>query len=150
MEHGLDGLYTAPRAHAEPTDRARVAASLRKRSAALFGFSLLGLLGSIVIGSLTNPSVALLPLGATVCIALAGAVHAIASITKSRKPLAILGSASLAMMNLSMAAAGAFAAWLSTITFTRGRQMRRLGKILLPPLAAGDAWTKRDIVVVDI
>jgi hypothetical protein len=37
---------------------------------------------------------------------------------------------------------GLFTAWLSTMTFTRGRQIRSFGKILLPPVEAGESWTK--------
>lgn len=42
--------------------------------------------------------------------------------------------------NLGMTLLGAFAAFLSTLTFSRGRQLRRRGAVLLPPLARGDAW----------
>jgi len=44
-----------------------------------------------------------------------------------------------------MAGVGALAAMLSTVTFTRGRQIRRLGQPVLPPVAEGDAWTKHDV-----
>jgi hypothetical protein len=144
MEHGLDDLYAPPRADAER------AASLNKRAATLFGCAVLGLLGSIVIGGATTPKVAVLPLGATAFIAIAGAVHAGAAAAKGGKTLSILGALTLAMMNAGMAVIGLFGAWISTVTFTRGRQIRRLGKIVLPPVAKSDAWTKRDIAVTDI
>jgi hypothetical protein len=48
---------------------------------------------------------------------------------------ATLGS--FAMMSL-----GAFAAYLSTLTFSRGRQLRRRGRVLLPPLARGEEWAR--------
>jgi hypothetical protein len=148
----LDGLYSPPRTEANPDpERARAAAALRKRSAILFGVSLLGLVGSGIIAAATSgTTVALLPFGATACVAVAGAVHAVAATARGGKPLGILASISLVLMNLGMGVLGLFGAWVSTITFTRGRQIRRLGKIMLPPIAAGDAWTKRDLAVVDI
>jgi hypothetical protein len=44
------------------------------------------------------------------------------------------------LANLGMTLLGAFAAFLSTLTFSRGRQLRKRGAVLLPPLARGDAW----------
>jgi hypothetical protein len=50
--------------------------------------------------------------------------------------LALLG-------NLAMTAFGAFVAWLSTFGFSRGRQLRRFGRLLLPSLQEGSDWSSR-------
>ena len=42
---------------------------------------------------------------------------------------------------------GFFATCLATMSFSRGRQLRRFGRVLLPPVAAGDAWTTRAMEV---
>lgn len=42
--------------------------------------------------------------------------------------------------NLFMTGAGALAALLSTSNFTRGRQLRRFGRVLLPKVTKGSAW----------
>jgi hypothetical protein len=39
-----------------------------------------------------------------------------------------------------------FTAWAIT-GFARGRQLRRRGKLLLPPIAPGDAWCREDLAV---
>jgi hypothetical protein len=44
--------------------------------------------------------------------------------------------------SLAAALLGAFLALLSTMAFTRGRQIRRFGRVLLPPVGAGDAWSR--------
>ncbi len=47
------------------------------------------------------------------------------------------------LVNLVFFAFGAFSAFLSTVVFSRGRQLRRLGRVLLPPLASGAGWAPR-------
>lgn len=42
---------------------------------------------------------------------------------------------------------GFFATCLATMAFSRGRQLRRFGRVLLPPVAAGDTWTTRAMEV---
>jgi hypothetical protein len=53
----------------------------------------------------------------------------------------VASALALVLGNLFMTGLGAFAALISTMTFTRGRQIRSAGKILLPPVEHGDAWT---------
>jgi hypothetical protein len=43
--------------------------------------------------------------------------------------------------NLLMAGFGAFVAYLATFAFSRGRQLRRFGRVLLPTLRPNGAWT---------
>jgi hypothetical protein len=42
---------------------------------------------------------------------------------------------------------GFFMACLSTMAFSRGRQLRRRGRVLLPPVARGATWTTRSLAV---
>ena len=42
---------------------------------------------------------------------------------------------------------GFFMACLSTMAFSRGRQLRRRGRLLLPPVARGASWTTRSMTV---
>jgi hypothetical protein len=46
------------------------------------------------------------------------------------------------LLNFGMMAVGALAAWMTTWTFSRGRQLRSLGRVLLPPLANDDGWAE--------
>src|SRR5260370_26889820 len=48
--------------------------------------------------------------------------------------------AALILCNLLMAALGGFAAWASLLRFTRGRQLRRFGRPLLPRVLEGADW----------
>jgi hypothetical protein len=49
--------------------------------------------------------------------------------------------------NGSMALFGALLALLSSVQFSRGRQLRRRGKVLLPVVARGDAWARDAIPI---
>jgi hypothetical protein len=51
------------------------------------------------------------------------------------------------MANGLMSAFGLFVGYVSTIGFSRGRQLRRRGRVLLPSLRANDEWTDHAIVV---
>lgn len=44
--------------------------------------------------------------------------------------------------NAAMVCLGAMAAWLTTATFSRGRQLRSFGRVLLPRVRNGGDWTK--------
>jgi len=57
-------------------------------------------------------------------------------------PLGFAGAVALFPMlgGLFMAAVGALFAFLSTATFTRGRQLRAFGRVLLPEVRPGAAW----------
>ena len=58
------------------------------------------------------------------------------------------GPSALALLgNLLMTAFGMLVAYLSTMGFSRGRQLRRFGRVLAPPLADGPAWTTEPIVL---
>lgn len=56
----------------------------------------------------------------------------------------ILAAVVLAATGLFMTAMGAFAVFLSTVSFARGRQLRRRGRVLLPDIVGSDAWSSAD------
>jgi hypothetical protein len=154
MEHShpstFDQVYAPPASAAHepslPEIAAAQAATLRARGAKLLLASVAGFGFSIVAMALTNSGGpgAIIFLGAAL-VAFVGAGHSVAALTKglAATPGATgIGSAvALVLGNLFMTGLGAFAALLSTMTFTRGRQIRSAGKILLPPVEHGDAWT---------
>jgi len=145
----LAPLYAPPlvdpgsRLHA----RRLAAQQMRRRAAwALAGsvvaFGLSVLAASVVGRSGVAP---LLFLGAA-GVAVVGSGLSIAALAKGvgaaagTKPA--LGAVALGLANLFMMVLGAFSALLSTMAFTRGRQIRVFGKILLPPVERGEAWTR--------
>ena len=84
--------------------------------------------------------------------ALVGVVQGIrALVAAARAPgervWAVLLAIAAMLANFLFFGLGAFAALLSTMTFSRGRQLRRLGRVLLPPLASGGSggtWAAGD------
>ena len=140
----LEHVYAAPRA-ASPEDLAR-ALKLRKRSGALLGLSFAALGVSIAVSAVSN-SVAPVTLGALLSALLAfagagyGVVAAVKGMSAAQGAAGIAGSVALGVINLGMTGLGALTALVSTMSFTRGRQIRSGGTILLPPVEPGDAWT---------
>jgi len=49
--------------------------------------------------------------------------------------------------NFAMVAIGALLAFVTTMGFVRGRQLRRLGKVLLPPIVPGSSWANTKVTV---
>jgi hypothetical protein len=49
--------------------------------------------------------------------------------------------------NLGMVALGAMAALFATVGFSRGRQLRRLGRVLLPRVVEGRAWSHTKVSI---
>lgn len=147
-------VYAPPRVVESPPaapPTSRDVARHRSRALALLGVSVLVLLGGGVLAAgLDAPSALLLAGVAAVLVALAGAGSAVLSLVTSARAAsrpslgATLISVSAVVANLGMAGVGALTALLSTMTFTRGRQVRRLGKVLLPPVAPSDAWASAD------
>ncbi len=137
------------------------AARLRNRSLALFGISILALFGVGVASAALESRLLLFAAGGTCALlALVGAGTAVASVAKSFAAMprdsigAIFLAATSAVANLGMAGVGALAALLSTMSFTRGRQIRRFGKVLLPPVgpsSESNDWTRPlvDASVID-
>jgi hypothetical protein len=150
MEHPhpgtLDHVYAAPDAARAPSAAVASAARLRSRAAKLLLASVAGFVLSIVVGvgmrSSSVPSLAFLL--AALC-GMVGAGHGVAAFVKGLGAVpggtGVLASVSLTFGNLFMVGLGALSALLSTMAFTRGRQIRSVGRILLPPVESGDAWT---------
>jgi hypothetical protein len=90
----------------------------------------------------------ILGFGAATIVVLAGAMWGIASLVQAaRAPhLASTGltvAVVLAVLaNGFMAFVGAGATLVATFGFSRGRQLRRFGRVLLPPVEAGAAWAE--------
>jgi hypothetical protein len=144
MQH-LDRVYAAPLELNETLGPEPAAKRLRARGAKLLGASALGFGASIVtmilVGSPYPGTVIFI--GSAIAAAV-GAAHSIAALVKvlgAPGAPGVLAAIGLAFGNLFMTGLGAFAAWVSTLTFTRGRQIRSGGKILLPPVVSGDEWT---------
>jgi hypothetical protein len=82
--------------------------------------------------------------GSTVVLALLGAARSIAELARApvwrAGPYSVLTSVAIAVSSLVMVGLGILAALLSTFGFSRGRQLRRRGRVLLPPVQAGAAW----------
>jgi hypothetical protein len=158
MEHPqlgtLDQVYAAP--HSESlAGRTASAARLRSRAAKLLGASAAGFALSVGICVLTTSGKpgAIFFLGSAI-LAAVGAGHAVVALFKGVGVGAGAGVAAsalgLALVNLGMSGVGALAAFVSTLTFTRGRQIRSFGKILLPPVEAGGAWTTSAMSITDM
>src|SRR5262245_39349060 len=88
--------------------------------------------------------------GASALAAFTGVARATRAGFRSRKKgvRAGLREAAYFLANLLMLAIGAFAAFLSTVGFSRGRQLRRHGRVLLPSVVAGRAWSRTKVSVV--
>ncbi len=149
MEHSptpLDKVYAAPGPAAEDSvteNAAAKATKLRARGGKLLLASIAGFglsFAAMAVSNSAGPGTILF-LGASL-VAFAGAGHSIAALTKGLAGGAgVAGAIGLVFGNLFMTGLGAFAALVSTMSFTRGRQIRSGGKLLLPPVEQGDAWT---------
>jgi hypothetical protein len=138
----LDNAYSAPASALTPAAPI-AAARLRKASALLLAASVVffGLaIGLATMGTRLPGTLAFV--GSTV-LALAGAwAGAAAGLRGVRSGTGgVLKSVALVFGNVMMTGLGAVAALLSTVSFTRGRQIRSAGKVLLPPVEHGDSWT---------
>lgn len=59
--------------------------------------------------------------------------------------LAMVGDSIATLVNLALVFFGAILAFASTAGFSRGRQIRSLGKALLPPVTGSDRWLTADV-----
>ncbi|MDB5215765.1 MAG: hypothetical protein JWO86_3692 [Myxococcaceae bacterium] len=152
MEHPhpgtLDRVYAAPEAATWSSAAVTSAARLRSYAAKLLGASVAGYVLSIgamvVTGSHSIGALAFLLASLS---GLVGAVFAVVAFVKGLgigaggRSVGVLASLSLTFGNLFMVGLGMISALFSTMAFTRGRQIRSAGRILLPPVEGGDAWT---------
>jgi len=142
----LEKVYAAPAALPRPLEedaaeiarreKIREVAQMRARGAKLLGLSFAGFGLAIVVGGLGGGGLATFVVIAASFLAAGGTIQALVALAKGASVSAGTGAAawsiSLAAANLFMTLMGLFAAWLSTMTFTRGRQIRSFGKILPP------------------
>ena len=82
--------------------------------------------------------------GLATLFALAGGVMSLANLwraqTVARGPLGVLLNLMLGLAGFAMTAIGLVTTLWATVGFARGRQLRRFGRILLPPVEAGSGW----------
>lgn len=156
MSHDVPSMadaYAPPRSavFTPPFDSAEVT-RLRHRSVAIVGISILFLVLGGIASTAIDSNRAVLVVGLlTSAMALYGAGAGLVSLVRScrTEPAASAGAIGLSLLatvtNVGMSLVGLLVAWLSTMTFTRGRQLRRFGRVLLPPVSASTAandWTK--------
>lgn len=150
----LDQVYAAPQSDSLAV-AAGSAAKLRSRAGKLLlaSFAVFGAsIAVMALASSVKPGVIFFLVGAL--LAAIGAGYGLAALVKGIGASAggSVAATALGLMavNVAMSCIGAFAAILSTMTFSRGRQIRSFGKILLPPVEAGAAWTRAAIDVSNV
>ena len=60
-----------------------------------------------------------------------------------------LSEAASTLGNLVVTAVSMFWAWSATLWFSRGRQLRHLGRVLLPPVDGGEDWSRSNLAPDD-
>jgi hypothetical protein len=132
--------------------------SLRLNTAACFGVSLLALALAIVLArlALPGPIVAIVGIGGVVffgfsiLIALVRAMRGVVDLVHpipERTPVGTRNAIGAILGNFLMAGLGMYVAYFTTAGFSRGRQLRRYGRVLLPGLRSSSAWTTSTVVV---
>jgi len=86
--------------------------------------------------------------GASGLCALLSLVRAIILVFSAPK-LGVLGNLVVALASLGMLGLVALSGLIATVGFSRGRQLRRRGRVLLPEVCAGSAWANSGLVVPD-
>lgn len=144
----LDHVYAAPVASPLPSPSSSVsgeAAQLRRRSAKLLGASVAVVVVALVLAAATSGAVGSIVFLVAATCGLIGGGYGILAFVKglgaAPGATGTVASVFLTLGNLFMMVFGAFSALLSTMAFTRGRQIRSAGRILLPPVDDGDGWT---------
>jgi hypothetical protein len=140
----LDHVYAAPGALPSRAAAATAAARLRTRAGKFLAASVAGF--AIAFGvAVVAPPIGSLTFLVAAAVAMVGAGHGIAALVKglgaAPGATGALAAVSLTFANLFMIGFGALSAVVSTMAFTRGRQIRSAGRILLPRVDDGDAWT---------
>jgi hypothetical protein len=124
---------------------------LRLSTTACLGVSLFAILVTIVLANLSAPTAILdvvgtgsmVLFGLTTLVALFRGVGGAMALARPTRGTAHGGVGTLIVAtlgNLFLAAFGMLIAYLATIGFSRGRQLRRLGRVLLPGLRQDPAW----------
>jgi hypothetical protein len=131
---------------------------LRLSTPACFGVAIL--LGAIAVGlgtagapdsvSMRVLIAAYTVFGFSILIALARTLIGLVKIVQAARGAGDLTVGRAVMItagNFFMAAFGAYLALLATFSFSRGRQLRRRGRVLLPALRENDEWTGREMTL---
>ena len=146
----LDALYAGPTQIDEKAKALADVRRLRQRGGILLAISMGGCVLGAVVAAVAGPFGAVVCLGVTL-VALVGAGYSFVAFTKATAA-GTAGAATsllLGLGNLAMSGVGLVGAMVSTMAFTRGRQIRRFGKILLPPVVEGGAWASSEIAIDD-
>lgn len=148
QQPSLDALYAGP---AQDEEKAKILADVRRhrtRGGILFAVSMCGCVLAVVATAIAGPLGSLVCLGVTVVAAI-GAGYSFFAFWKAAAAgtAGVATSFLLGLVNLGMSGVGLVGAFLATMTFTRGRQIRRFGKILLPPVVKGGAWASSELAI---
>jgi hypothetical protein len=136
----------------------RAGRRLRLNAAACFGASLLAIPLTIALEGLRVPSPIVILVGRvgvvlfvfSILIALYRVVRGIVDLVHPVPERASLGTGeaiAAILGNLFLAGFGMLIAYFATVGFSRGRQLRRLGRVLLPSLRSSSAWTTCTVVL---
>jgi len=131
---------------------------LRLGTAACFGLSVMVFAITIALDNLGVPApivnvvgiVGMVLFGYSTLMALFRAVHGVVALVRSaRGQTAVeIGDTLAAILgNLVMAGFGTLVAYFATVGFSRGRQLRRFGRVLLPGLRSDRAWATSTVVL---
>jgi hypothetical protein len=133
----LSNPYDAPKAAEEaPAPKRDHFASLKFCGAAFLGFWVT--LG--VMAATNTTAVGVVGFGATTLLALLGVGYGVRSAALAKGGTSV-ANALLALVNLLFAAFGAFVTLWAQVGFRRGRQLRRFGRVLLPPVVESREWS---------
>jgi hypothetical protein len=119
-------------------------------SVAVFGATLLAEIvvdGANAMPPAVTKSIAIVGFGASVLLALYSLVRAVVLVFRAPTPGGVLGNLIVTLASLFMAGLGAIGGLVATFGFSRGRQLRRHGRVLLPKVCAGEAWASSGLVV---
>jgi hypothetical protein len=124
-----------------------------RRSFWLLAVAAIMLVGSVALAAATSSAAPLLGYPIALVVALAGMIVGIQSLARIARspgpaPFGFTVAVIFAVLaNGFMSVGGAAAALFATLMFSRGRQLRRFGRVLLPPVGAGNAWAKVPMTV---
>ncbi len=153
-----DGSSSTTPPHLEPTHAAsRVPSRGRANFAGVVAIALVlaaGLvLGVAATGSFPGTTAFLVSAGLALAGVMSGARY-LMGVARDPVPVDTVFASSVAIFGVAagaiMSTLGAFAAVLSTMTFSRGRQIRSFGRVLLPRVRTGQSWLLRDRAPLDL
>lgn len=125
--------------------------TLRLGTGACFGISALVALSPGIVAGLAVPDALIGVVGyvgvamfiASTVVAAVRTLRALYVLARDRRGLVPV------LTNFVWATFGTYVAYLTTVGFTRGRQLRRLGRVLLPRLRGNAGWTDAGLCAID-